>query len=230
MASFSQNGLNAVRSYIVAVLGQRITFQLRNQIYEHVLRQSLSFYNRRDTGTILTNVTGDVGRLQGFLSKGLQDAIRDILTISFVCGILFVLEPKLAFLALLPLPFLLIVTFKFSARIHDTYLGLWRCWAGINALLADTIPGVRIVKAFAQEAQEVEKFRKCNESMLTKEINVARIQNTFTPVMAIITSISTLVVWLVGGNSVLADALTLGNFVAFTQYVGRLIGPVENFM
>lgn len=228
LVNLSQSGLGAVRSYILSKLGQHVTFDLRNQVYRHLHRHSLSFYNERETGRIMASITQDVGRLQDFISDGLQEIIRDVLTIIIICGILFSMNAKLAALTLLPTPLLIYATIKFSDRFHRTYRGLWRRWAGISALLADTIPGVRVVKAFAQEDREVSKFETRSKDLLEGEIRVAGIRSVFGPVMAFITSSGTLIIWYVGGGSVIEGALTIGNFVAFTQYMFRFYGPVQS--
>jgi len=224
----AQNGLGALRGYIMAVIGQKVTYDLRNQVYRQLHRLSLSFYNERETGRIMASVTQDVGRLQDFISDGLQEVIRDILTLLIICGILFYLNSGLAVLVLLPTPFLVVATLKFGKRLHTIYRGLWRRYAGISALLADVIPGVRVVKAFAQEGREVAKFERRSEALLSGELRVARIRSLFSPVMAFITSIGTLIIWWVGGEEVIGGNLTLGEFFAFTQYMWRFYGPVES--
>ena len=228
LVNFSQSGISAIRSYILSKLGQHVTYDLRNQVYRHLHRHSLSFYNERETGRIMASITQDVGRLQDFISDGLQEIIRDVLTIVIIVGILFVMNAKLAALALLPTPFLIWATLHFSERFHRTYRGLWRRWAGISALLADTIPGVRVVKAFSQEDREVNKFEVRSEDLRDGEIRVAGIRSIFGPIMAFITSIGTLIIWFVGGGSVIEGALTIGEFVAFTQYMFRFYGPVQS--
>jgi len=223
----SQNGLGAIRGYLMSRIGQRITFDLRNRVYRQLHRLSLSFYNERETGRIMASVTHDVGRLQDFISDGLQEAIRNLLTVIIICAILFYLNAGLAALVLLPTPFLVIVTVKFGERLHDMYHGLWRRWAAISALLADVIPGVRVVKAFAQERREVDRFEQRSTSLLKGELRVAWLRSLFSPTMAFLTSLGTLVIWWVGGGKVLGGTLTLGNFVVFTGYMWRFYGPVE---
>ena len=175
----------------------------------------------------MASVTQDVGRLQDFISDGLQEVIRDILTILIICAILFTLDAGLAALVLLPTPLLVITTLRFGKRLHFTFRGLWRRWAGISALLADVIPGVRVVKAFAQEKREVDRFEDRSRGLLAGELRVARIRSVFSPVMALLTSLGTLIIWWVGGHKVLDGDLTLGAFVAFTGYMWRFYGPVE---
>jgi ATP-binding cassette subfamily B protein len=111
--------------------------------------------------------------------------------------------------------------------LHFTYRSLWRRWAGISALLADTIPGVRVVKAFSQEAREVGKFELRSGELLDGELRAAKLQSLFSPIMAFITRIGTLVIWLVGGARVLEGELSLGFFTVFTGYMWQFYGPVE---
>ena len=222
------SGLSGLRSYIMARIGQRVTYGLRNEVYTHLHALSLSYYTKNETGRIMASVTQDVGRLQDFISDGLQEAIRDVLTLVIICIILFGLNPGLAALVLLPTPLLVWATLRFGRRLHAIYRPLWRRWAALSALLADTIPGVRVVKAFAQERREVGKFKGRSLDLLQGELRVAWMRSLFGPVMAFITSIGTIVIWWVGGRDILAGELTLGAFVAFTSYMYRFYGPVES--
>ena len=222
------SGLSGLRSYIMARIGQRVTYGLRNEVYTHLHALSLSYYTKNETGRIMASVTQDVGRLQDFISDGLQEAIRDVLTLVIICIILFGLNPGLAALVLLPTPLLVWATLRFGRKLHAIYRPLWRRWAALSALLADTIPGVRVVKAFAQERREVGKFKGRSLDLLQGELRVAWIRSLFGPVMAFITSIGTIVIWWVGGRDILAGELTLGAFVAFTSYMYRFYGPVES--
>ncbi len=222
------SGLSGLRSYIMARIGQRVTYGLRNEVYTHLHALSLSYYNKNETGRIMASVTQDVGRLQDFISDGLQEAIRDVLTLVIICIILFALNPGLAALVLLPTPLLVWATMRFGRKLHAIYRPLWRRWASLSALLADTIPGVRVVKAFAQEQREVGKFEGRSLNLLQGELRVAWMRSLFGPVMAFITSVGTIIIWWVGGRDILAGELTLGAFVAFTSYMYRFYGPVES--
>ena len=228
LINVSRNALGAVRSYLLARLGEQITFDLRRQVYRHLHRLSLNFYNDRDTGRIMASVTHDVGRLQDFLSDGLQETIRNVLTIIIICSLLFYLNAELAAYVLLPTPLIVLVTIRFGKLIHRIYTPLWRRWAGISALLADVIPGVRVVKAFAQEHREVDKFESRSQSLLEGELRAARTRSLFSPLMSFLTSLGTLIIWWVGGNKVLGQSMSLGEFIAFTSYMWQFYGPVES--
>ena len=228
LMNITVSGLSSLRGYIMARIGQRVTYGLRNEVYTHLHALSLSYYNKNETGRIMASVTQDVGRLQDFISDGLQEAIRDVLTLVIICIILFGLNPGLAALVLLPTPLLVWATLRFGRKLHAIYRPLWRRWASLSALLADTIPGVRVVKAFAQERREVGKFKGRSLDLLQGELRVAWMRSLFGPVMAFVTSIGTIIIWWVGGRDILAGELTLGAFVAFTSYMYRFYGPVES--
>ena len=228
LMNITVSGLSSLRGYIMARIGQRVTYGLRNEVYTHLHALSLSYYNKNETGRIMASVTQDVGRLQDFISDGLQEALRDVLTLVIICIILFGLNPELAALVLLPTPLLVWATLRFGRKLHAIYRPLWRRWASLSALLADTIPGVRVVKAFAQERREVGKFKGRSLDLLQGELRVAWMRSLFGPVMAFVTSIGTIIIWWVGGRDILAGELTLGAFVAFTSYMYRFYGPVES--
>ena len=228
LVNVSRNALGAFRSLLMSRLGQTITFDLRRQVYRHLHHLSLSFYNERETGRIMASVTQDVSRLQDFISDGLQEVIRDVATLLIICIILFSLNAGLAVLVLLPTPLLVLTTLRFGRYLHDIYHALWRRWAGLSALLADVIPGVRVVKAFAQEKREVNKFERRSWDLLSGELRVARVRSVYAPIMTFLTSLGTLIIWWVGGRKVLGGSLSLGDFVAFTGYMWQFYGPVEN--
>ena len=219
--------LSALRGYIMARIGQRVTYGLRNEVYAHLQALSLSYYTRNETGRIMASVTQDVGRLQDFISDSLQEVIRDVYILIAICIILFGLNPGLAALVLLPTPLMVWATLRFGRKLRTIYRPLWRRWAGLSALLADTIPGVRVVKAFAQERREVGKFKGRSLDLLRGELRVAWMRSLFSPVMTFVTSIGTIIIWWVGGRDVLAGELSLGVFVAFISYMHRFYGPVE---
>ncbi|MDP6776874.1 MAG: ABC transporter ATP-binding protein [Candidatus Latescibacteria bacterium] len=228
VVNVSRTGIRAFRTYLMSLLGQRITFGLRSQVYRHLQLLSLNFYHERETGRIMAHVTHDVGRLQDFISDSLQEAVRDVATLLIICIILFALNASLAALILLPVPLIILFTLRFGEWLHDIYHRLWRQTAAISALLADTIPGVRVVKAFAQERREVVKFERKSIDVLRGELRVARLRSLFAPTMMLLTSISTLLIWWVGGNKVLGGTLTMGDFVAFTGYMWQFYGPVQS--
>ena len=143
--------ISAVRMYALGWLGQRIVYDLQRQIFQHLQLLSLTFYNKLSTGRIMTRVTSDTERMRSFITSGFQDIVIDGLTIIGICTMLFVMNWELALLSLIPIPFMIIGTIIYRNRIHWVFHRIWRRIAELNAMLADSIPGVKVVKAFAQE-------------------------------------------------------------------------------
>jgi len=225
--SVSSNGLRAFRGYLMARFGQRITFDMRNRVYRHLHMLSLGFYAQRETGRIMSRVTQDVSRIQDFISEGMQEGIRSILTILLIVVILFRLNAGLAVLVLLPTPLLVIVTLFFSKKLHRVFHTLWKRWAGLSAILADVLPGIRVVKAFTQEEREVAKFDRKSEQLFYRGLQAVKLRTMFGPMMAFITYLGTVIIWWVGGRKVMGGDLTLGDFIAFTGYMWQFYLPVE---
>ena len=222
------NGFRALRSYLMAWIGQRVTYNLRNQVYEHLHMLSIGYFSRQETGRLMSRITNDAGRLQDFISDGLQEMVRSIFTLVIITGILFSMNWKLALYVLIPTPFMVIVTLFFSEKLHKIYHVLWKRWAGMSAVLADTIPGVRVVKAFAQEEREVSKFSIRARELLDWAMKAAKLRTGFMPIMHFVTYMGTVIIWWVGGREVMGGTITLGTFTAFTSYMFQFYWPVES--
>ena len=228
LITVSTNGIRAIRGYMMTWFGEKVTLDLRVQVYRHLHALSLSFFNQRETGRIMSRLTNDASRLQDFISEGLQEMIRSIFTIAVICVVLFTLNWQLAAFVLIPTPFLVVLTLFFGKKLHRVYHTLWKRMAGLSAILADTIPGIRVVKAFAQERREVRKFRGKNEELFRGTLKAAKLRTSFTPLMSFVTYMGTIIIWMVGGSKVMGGAISLGSFVAFTGYMMRFYGPVES--
>ena len=219
--------LGAVRGYSMAWLGQRITYKLRNETYAHLHQLSLSFYNNKETGNIMSRITNDVHRLQDFVAEGLQDIVHNIVMLFIMGAIMLSLNWKLALFAMLPTPLIVVLTIQFGKKMHHIFHRLWRRWASLSAILADTIPGVRVVKAFAQEDREVDKFDQRSHDLLENELGAAKLWTVFGPTMQFVSFLSNIIIWLVGGFQVLAGDISLGVLFIFVGFMMRFLGPIR---
>jgi ATP-binding cassette subfamily B protein len=168
-------------------------------------------------------------RLQYFVADGLQQIILNLLTIPIVCIILFANNPRLAALTLIPTPFMVAGTFWFGIIIHRIYGKVWRRYSGLNAVLADSIPGIRVVKSFAQEGRESTRFRTRSAALFGQELQVAKMWTTFFPALGFMTSLGSLFIYGFGGQAVLnrEGGLTLGTLIMFTGLMWRFYQPVQ---
>ena len=219
-------GVSAVRGYMMAWVGQNITRRLRNETYEHLNSLSLDFYNQRDTGNLMSRITQDVARLRDFIANGLQDLIGDSLTLIYICIIMFAMNWKLAVWTLIPVPCLIFFTIFFGKKMSKVFSVLWKRYADVSTILASTIPGVRVVKAFARERYEVNRFSEKTYQVFDGEMNAAKLWTLYRPIMEFILYSGTILIWLVGGSQIFAGGLTLGQLVVFHGLMGRFFRPV----
>jgi ATP-binding cassette, subfamily B, bacterial len=219
--------INSARTYTLGWLGQRVVFDLQTEIFKHLQRLSLSFYSSRSTGRIMTRVTSDTERLQGFITTGFQDMVIAVLTLIGIGVALFIMNWELAVLAMLPMPLMVVGTIIYRQRIHWVFHGIWRRISALNGLLSDTIPGVKVVKAFAQEDREIERFDRRNTELRQYRMQAVKMKAIFLPLIAFTTSIGSIVIWWFGGNRVLSNTLSLGDLQAFVTYMMMFFQPVR---
>lgn len=219
--------VNGFRTYWLGWLGQRVIFDLQTEIFNHLQRLSLTFYSSLSTGRIMTRVTSDTERLQSFITTGFQDIVIALLTLFGIGAALFWMNWQLALLALLPMPLMVVGTVLYRKRIHWVFHGIWRRISALNGLLADTIPGVKVVKAFAQEDREIKRFDQRNTDLRQHRMESVRLKAYFLPSIAFTTSIGSVVIWWFGGNRVLGNALTLGELQVFITYMMMFYQPVS---
>jgi len=175
----------------------------------------------------MSRVTNDIWRLQYFIAEGFQEILINILTVVIICVLLFAYNARLAALTLLPIPLIGLSTYIFSRLIHTVYHKVWRRWASITAVLADAIPGIRVVKSFAQEQRESRRLRERSESLFVQELRAARLWTTFFPAVTLMTGFGFLVVFGYGGYLVAVQGMKLGILVMFTQLMWQFYHPVQ---
>lgn len=215
------------RSYVMHWVGQKVLFDLRVQLFTHLQMLRLSYYAQQQTGRIMARVSGDLTRLNYFVAEGYQEIVISIFSAVLVAVILAVMNFKLFLLALVPVPFIALSTGFMGRRIRLRYFRIWRRMAGLNALLADTIPGIRVVKAFARERQESERFGHQSKDLFEQEMQTAKITAIFFPFITVQTALGLILVFAAGGYLVITGAETIGTLVAFTSYLAFFYHPVQ---
>ena len=217
---------SAIRGYMMAWVGQNVTRRLQNETYEHLNALSIDFFHERDTGNLMSRITHDVSRLRDFIANGLQEIVGDSLTIIFMCLIMFSFNWKLALWTLIPIPCLIFFTIFFGKKMSKVYHVLWKRYANISTILASTIPGVRVVKAFARERYEINRFSDLTYQVFSGEMNAAKLGTLYRPIMEFITFAGSILIWLVGGWQIFQGDLSLGTLFMFQSYMMRFFRPV----
>ncbi len=220
--------LGWARTYILALVSERIGADLRAETFEHLLRMSLAYFGGRRTGDLMARIGSESDRICVFLSLHLLDFATDVLMIAMTAAILLSIDPWLALVTLLPLPFIAWMIHAVRERLRQGFEKIDRIWAEVTNVLSDTIPGIRVVKAFAQEKREAKRFREANRHNLQINDRVNKIWSLFSPTVTFLTEIGLLVVWAFGIWQVSRGDITVGVLTAFLAYIGRFYTRLDS--
>ena len=221
-------GLGWARTYILALVSERIGADLRTTTYEHLLKLSLDYFGGKRTGDLMARIGSETDRINVFLSLHALDFITDVLMICMTAAILFSINPWLALVTLVPLPFIGWMIHTVRDRLRTGFEKIDRVWSEVTNVLADTIPGIRVVKAFAQEKREAQRFHDANQHNLEVNDKLNRTWSLFTPTVSLLTEIGLLVVWGFGIWLVSKSQITVGVLTAFIAYIGRFYGRLDS--
>jgi ATP-binding cassette subfamily B protein len=205
-----------------------VEMDLRQGLYAHLVRLSFGFYDRHQTGQLMSRATVDLQGVRFFLGYGLIFFFQNILTVVFVTGVLLVFEWKLALIALAITPILVVVAYRYSHVAHPTLRDVQQKLADVATVAEENIVGVHVVKSFAQEPQEEAKFRRRSEAVFAQTIKANRQRALYVPFISWIPMLAQAAVLLVGARMVTSGDLTVGGFVAFNLYLGLLIVPLRS--
>ena len=222
-----QQLINAADLFIRHALGERFILDLRVRIYAYLQRLSLSFFERTSTGELMSRVTNDVNALESFVTHGSALTAVDLLRLLGGAIVLLVLDVRLALLVLLPVPILAISLRYFNTRIRPVYRRIRARLGDINARLQDSLSGIRVIQAFAQEDQALARFSSESESYYEARVEGIRYWATFFPAMRFVASMGTVIVLGAGAVMVVNGSLSLGTMVAFLSYVVSFYEPIN---
>ncbi|MBZ0104992.1 MAG: ABC transporter ATP-binding protein/permease [Sulfuricella denitrificans] len=220
-------GLGWAKTYILALASERISADLRTATYEHLLQLSLEYFGGKRTGDLMARIGSETDRISVFLSLHALDFITDVLMITMTAIILFSINPWLALVTLLPLPLIAWMIHMVRDRLRTGFEKIDRVWAEVTNVLADTIPGIRVVKAFAQEKREALRFREANRHNLLINDKLNKTWSLFSPTVSLLTEMGLLVVWAFGIWQVSHNDITVGTLTAFLAYIGRFYGRLD---
>ncbi len=213
--------LGWARTYILALVSERIGADLRTTTYEHLMRLSLDYFGSKRTGDLMARIGSETDRINVFLSLNALDFATDVLMIVMTAAILFSINPWLALVTLVPLPFIAWLIHTVRDKLRTGFEKIDRVWSEVTNVLADTIPGIRVVKAFAQEKREADRFRAANQHNLEVNDKLNKTWSLFSPTVSLMTEVGLLVVWGFGIWLVARNQITVGVLAAFIAYIGR---------
>lgn len=228
LASLAAWLLGWAQGWVMAWASERISADLRNATYAHLQKLSLEFFGGKRTGDLMSRISSDTDRICTFLSDSLVDFSTDCLMILGTAAVLIYFDPLLAAATLVPFPIIAWLIYRVRERLQQGFSKGGRAWGEMTSVLADTIPGIRVVKAFAQENREVDRFRQANDHVVAANDRVNAVWTFFWPLVGLLNQAGLLVVWAVGVWQVFNHHVTTGTLIMFLAYIGRFYVRLES--
>ncbi|WP_042456631.1 ABC transporter transmembrane domain-containing protein [Neobacillus dielmonensis] len=203
---------------------------LRNQLYHHFTKMSPSFYQKNRIGDLMAHATNDLAAIQQTAGSGVLTLVDSLSTGGFVIlAMAFTISWKLTLICLIPMPLLAILTSWFGTMLHKSFYKAQEAFSSLNDKTQESIMGIKVIKTFGQEKEDIEDFRRQSEDVVQKNIVVAKIDSLYDPTISIIVGISYFLSIVFGAKYVLNGELTIGQLISFTTYLGLLIWPMLAF-
>jgi ATP-binding cassette subfamily B protein len=222
-----------VRLKLMAELGELVAQDLRDEVYEHLHRLSMSFFGRKKTGSLITRVSSDTDRLWEFLAFGVVEVSLSLVMLLGLSAILLALDVRLGLLVSAPVPLLCFAIYRNGQNMETLFLRAFRKWSRLTDVLSDTIPGMRVVKAFDQGQRERTRFERCNEDVVGEFNRIHAEWTSFWPKLSFGIQLIILAVWtaalprLLGQSASFGPPLSTGTFVSFLLYTTMFVQPIE---
>ncbi len=220
-------GLTMVRRIIAGKVSLAVEFDLRQKLYAHLQRLELGFFDNQQTGQLMSRATVDLQAIRFFLGYGLIFFSQSLLTVLLAGVVMFAMNPLLAAIALAPTPFVILTAVRFTKRSRPAMQEVQQRMAEMTAEAEESVTGIRVIKAFAQEDQQFLRFQGSVTRLFDQSIRSTRIQAFFTPLIGALPQLGTATVLLVGGVAVINGNLDLGEFTAFYAYMIMLASPMR---
>ncbi len=211
--------------HVLIGMSRRVEYDLRGDLFSHLLRLDPAFYQGHTTGDLMSRSTNDLSAVRSVLGPGIMYSLNTLFTALLAVGLLLSIDPGLAVVSLLPLVGVSVCTRYFGAQIHRRFGKVQEQFAGLTSLVQENVAGVRVVKAYNQEAAFVQRFEEANRRYVVGNLGLARISGLFHPTLALLLGLSSVVLLGFGGWKVMQGQISLGDLVAFMAYVSMLSWP-----
>lgn len=212
---------------IFEVCSQGVLYDMRDVVYRRLLTEDFAFYSKKKTGDLMSRQTGDMEAIRHFVAYIIYQVYENILLFCFALFMIFTVNVKLALCMLIVLPFTAITTAKQSKEVRPTFQRIRDCFSSLNAFVQENVSGNRVVKAFAKEDFEIEKFNKENDAYMDAQLNSSKVWMKYLPIFEVLAYVLNVVLMLYGGWVVITGEMTIGNLVTVNGYLWMLNAPLR---
>lgn len=227
-ALLAEFALSYVQTWLTSLLGQRVMRDIRMQIFEHLQRLSVAFFDRNPAGRLITRVTSDVETLNELFTAGVVSGLGDLFTLLAISVAMLIMDWRLALASFAVIPFVVMVSGLFRKGVRNTYRDIRIRLARINSFLQERLTGMRIVQLFGQEKREAQRFDQLNRSHLDAHLRSITVYALYFPAIELLTSIALAILIVAGASRVHDNVLSVGTVAAFLQLVRRFFQPLQD--
>ena len=210
----------------LAYAGQAIIYRMRTEMFDHLQRLSLSFFDRNKVGKLMSRVQNDVSQIQELVTQGILTMLTSLLTLVGIAVIMIILDWRLALYTLTVIPFMIVLTILWQKYARKAFIRVRLAIATVNSQLQEDMSGVRVVQSLSREEENMEQFDQVNKAHLDANVTAVKLEALMMPMVQIFTGVSFVVVIVVGGFQVLNNTMTIGVLMSFLLYVQRFFDPV----
>src|SRR5579864_3304200 len=211
---------------ILIGISRDVEYDLRNDLFSHLVKLSSDFYARFRTGDIMARSTNDLNAVRMMLGPGIMYWTETMFSAILMIAVMLSVDWRLTLISLIPAPLVSVVVILFGQRIHQRFEVIQKMFSDISSRVQENLSGVRVIRAYVQEDAERHKFETLNLDYIAQNIRLAKLSAVFMPLLQALIGLSFLIVLLAGGNQVLQHRISLGSFVMFNMYMGMLVWPM----
>lgn len=227
LVTLVRSALRFFYQVIFEVCSQGVLYDMRDVVYRRLLTEDFAFYSKKKTGDLMSRQTGDMEAIRHFVAYIIYQVYENILLFCFALFMIFTVNVKLALCMLIVLPFTAITTAKQSKEVRPTFQRIRDCFSSLNAFVQENVSGNRVVKAFAKEDFEIEKFNKENDAYMDAQLNSSKVWMKYLPIFEVLAYVLNVVLMLYGGWMVITGEMTIGNLVTVNGYLWMLNAPLR---
>ena len=217
-----------MQTYLTQWIGQRVIFNIRTQLFNHLQKQDLKFVDSHQVGWLMTRLTADVQSLYDLLSQGIIAIFGDLLTLAGIVIIMLMMDVKLALVSFIVVPMIILVVYLFRKKVRVTFRIIREARAVLNGFMQEHISGIRTAQIFVQESAVYRKFQDLNRKLRAANVQAVHYFAMFFPVINFLSALAVALILLVGGLMIRSEALSWGALVAFLAYSERFFRPIRD--
>ncbi len=217
-----------VQRFLISWLGAQLDRNMRQDIFSHLQRLSLTFYAKREVGSVVSRATNDIDKITELITSGVANVVADILTLVGIIVIMLWMNWWLSLITFSIIPLMLIFLYVWGRRVRRVYRETRKTIASVSAKMEESVSGMKEIQSFSKEGATRQEFREINQSNMQANVQAGQVMSAFWPAVSVFTAIGNFLVLWFGGNAVMDETLSVGLLFGFMSYIGRFFMPIQD--